>query len=229
MTSAGGVCDQTVLDALRAAGIPLERRGRARAEPLSENERQFYFWILRQFAAGTPPSADAMRGAARNFGIDSDEARAVLARKDLVHTDTDGRPLVAYPFSAKARGHRVLINDEQTVQAMCAVDALGIAPMLNLPVEVVSHDPVSSAEIRVQISSKKSATWQPATAVVLAGSAGCDGPSFRGCCDVLNFFETPENAESFLREHPEIAGSTISIPEAIEAGRVVFGDVLRED
>jgi hypothetical protein len=228
--SAGVSRDQAVvLDALRAADIPLERRGRARTDRLSESERQLYFWILRQFAAGAPPSADAMGVAAENVGLDSDEARTTLAREDLVHTDPDGRPLVAYPFSATARGHRVLIDGEQTVQAMCAVDALGIAPMLNLPVEIVSHDPISSAEVRVQVSAKEGATWQPATAVVLAGSTCCDGPSFRGCCDVLNFFETSENAERFLHEHPEIAGSTISIPEATEAGRVVFGGVLRAD
>src|SRR5947199_3052189 len=54
------------------------------------------------------------------------------------------------------------------------------------------------------------------------------GPSFGGCCDVLNFFETRENAERYLAEHGEVAGHPISLPEAIEAGRIVFGDVLRE-
>ena len=65
--------------------------------------------------------------------------------------------------------------------------------------------------------------------MVLAGSTRCDGPSFGGCCDVLNFFETTESAQRYLREHPEINGAAITIPEAAEAGRVVFGDVLRED
>ena len=49
---------------------------------------------------------------------------------------------------------------------------------------------------------------------------------FGGCCDVLNFFETAENAERYLRAHPDIKGAAITIPEAAEAGRVVFGDVL---
>ncbi len=83
---------------------------------------------------------------------------------------------------------------------MCAIDALAIAPMPDLPVEVVSHDSISGDAIRVQLSLDLSATWRPEGAAVLAGSASCDGPSFRGCCDVLNFFETPANAERYLLE-----------------------------
>ena len=45
-------------------------------------------------------------------------------------------------------------------------------------------------------------------------------------------YEAPETAESaapYLREHSEIDGMLITIPEAAKAGRDVFGDVLRED
>lgn len=73
------------------------------------------------------------------------------------------------------------------------------------------------------------AWWEPSEAVVLSGSACCDGPSFRGCCDVLNFFETPENAERYQHDHPEITGHPISIPEAVDAGQVVFGNVLKRE
>ena len=64
---------------------------------------------------------------------------------------------------------------------------------------------------------------------MLSGSTCCEEPSFGGCCDVLNFFETRENAERYLLEHREVTGRAISLPEAIEAGRIVFGDVFREE
>jgi hypothetical protein len=32
--------------------------------------------------------------------------------------------------------------------------------------------------------------------------------------------------ERYLREHPEISGMPITMPEATEAARVVFGDLL---
>src|SRR5262245_57001160 len=128
-------------EALRAAEIPSERLGEARTARLSRPEREFYFWILRQFASATPPDAEATNAAAQEVGLDPDQALATLARHDLVHADESGRPLVAYPFSAEPRGHRVCIDGKHRVQAMCAIDALGIAPMLELPIEIVSHDP----------------------------------------------------------------------------------------
>jgi len=223
------VAANRVAEALRAADIPEARRGASRVSQLSRPERGFYFWILRQFAVAAPPSAEATRAAAVALDLDPGEALAALARDDLVHADSNGRPTVAYPFSADERGHNVLIDGTHEAQAMCAIDALGIAPMLNLPTSIVAHDLISGTEIRVEVDPDLVAAWQPRGAVVLAGSTSCDGPSFRGCCDVLNFFDTQENAERYLHDHPEITGTPISIPVAIEAGRVVFGDVLKED
>jgi Alkylmercury lyase len=220
--------DARALDALRAAEIRPERQGAARTRRLAAAQRELYFWILREFAAARTPSADATRTAATRTGVDFQDVISVLAREDLVHVDASGRPLVAYPFSAKPRGHRVLIDGKRWVEAMCAIDALGIAPMLQLPVEIHSRDPLSGGEIRVRLDPSEGAWWEPEEAVVLSGSACCEGPSFLGCCDVLNFFETRENAERYLAQNTSVSGHPISLPEAIEAGRIVFGDVLRE-
>jgi hypothetical protein len=191
------------------------RRGHAGFRPLSASSTS------GSFANSRPP-------AAVSYGLDPVEAFAVLAREDLVHVDATGCPVVAYPFSATLRGHRVLIGGERWVEAMCAIDALGIAPMLGLPIEIYSHDPVSGGEIWVRLDPSEGAWWEPQEAVVLSGSARCEGPSFRGCCDVLNFFETRKNAEGYLAENPSVSGHAISLSEAIEAGRIVFGDVFAE-
>jgi hypothetical protein len=164
--------DQTAVEeALDAAGIAPERHGQARAARLSQSEREFYYWILRQFAAAIPPDAEATRASASRFGPELDDALAVLARDDLVHADEKGRPVVASPFSAEARGHRVLVDGKHRVRAMCAIDALGIAPMLELPIEIVSRDPLSRGEVWVRLDPAEGARWEPTEADVLAGSA----------------------------------------------------------
>ena len=221
--------DTGALDALRTVEIRPERQGVARVRRLSAEQRQLYLWILREFAAATPPTSEATRTAADSLGLNATDALPVLAREDLVHADATGRPVVAYPFSAKPRGHRVLIDGGRWVEAMCAIDALGIAPMLGLPIEIYSRDPLSDGEILVRLDPSEGAWWEPKQAVVLTGSACCEGPSFRGCCDVLNFFERRENSERYLAESPSVSGHPISLPEAIEAGRIVFGDLLREN
>ena len=115
--------DAAALDVLRVAEIRPERQGRARTRRLSAVQRQLYFWILRQFAAATPPTGAAAHAAADALGLDAADALRVLAHEDLVHVDASGRPVVAYPFSAQPRGHRVLIDGERWVEAMCAIDA----------------------------------------------------------------------------------------------------------
>lgn len=213
---------------LDAAAIPRSRCGTERTARLSREERQLYHWILDRFAHAAPPTAAQLAEQGRALDLDPQAALAMLAGEDLVHTDDGGAVLVAYPFSTQPRGHRVTIGERLTVEAMCAIDALGIAPMLNQPVEINSHDPLTGQEIWVRISPGEGAWWEPETAVVLAGSSCASGPSYGDCCDVLNFFETIETAERYLREPDSVVGMPISMPEAIETGRAIFGNVLVE-
>ena len=213
--------------ALAAAAIPRSRRGRERTRGLAFGERALYQWILRRFAAATPPQARELADAAARFDVGLEHALDTFATEDLVHCDrASGAIAVAYPFAGRPRGHRVLIDGSTRVEAMCAIDALGISALLNAAIEVSSHDPSTRTEVWVRLDPGDGAWWEPQTAVVLAGTT-CDvGPSFRGCCDVLNFFETRAGAERYLREHPSISGLPISIPDAIEAGRAAFGGLL---
>jgi hypothetical protein len=213
---------------LEAAAIQRSRGGTERTARLRREERQLYRWILDRFAQAAPPTAAQLAEQARALDLDPEAALETLAREDLVHTDGGGAVLVAYPFSARPRGHRVTIDERRTVEAMCAIDALGIAAMLNQPVEINSNDPRTGHEIWLRISPGEGAWWEPETTVVLAGSSCASGPSYGTCCDVLNFFEATETAERYLREHHSVVGMPISIPEAIETGRAIFGGVLEE-
>ena len=76
--------------------------------------------------------------------------------------------------------------------AMCAIDALGIAPMLGLPIEVRSRDPISGGEVHVQLHPGEQPDWQPKKAVVLAGSTHCDGPSFGGGAAAIHAAFSPD-------------------------------------
>lgn len=111
---------------------------------------------------------------------------------------------------------------------MCAIDALGIAPMVGQPVEIASRDPFSGEEVRVRVAPNLEAEWSPASAVVFTGALRRGAHACSACCPVLNFFASPGTAERWLAEHPEISGERISMDEAILAGHAVFGDVLRD-
>jgi hypothetical protein len=186
-----------------------------------------YRWVIERFALAMPPTGAELAEQARALALEPSFVLAALAREDLVHADDDGTVTVAYPFSARARGHEVAI-DGRVVQAMCAIDALGIATMLDQPIEIRSCDPISGGEIHVHANPNGVTAHEPQTAVVLAGCGCNDGPSYCGCCDVLNFFESTANANRYLRKHPELTGMPIAISEAAAAGRTIFGSILKQ-
>jgi hypothetical protein len=216
-----------VTSVLAAAEIPPSKLGEARRARLADGERDLYFWILRRFATDGRPSSTEIGGAARRFGVDVQEAVRALAREDLVHLDVDGEVAVAYPFSGRATAHQVRFEDKHQAHAMCAIDALGIAPMFNQQIEVVSKDALAGDEVRVSLTPDGEGTWEPDSAVVVAGASDGSGDSFRGCCPVLNFFVSPDNAKQWLEQRPNVRGEVVSMRDAIAAGRAVFGDVFR--
>jgi hypothetical protein len=217
-----------VAQAFEAAGIPAERWGEARLARLSAAEREFYRWILRGFADGRIPDAVAAGETASRLGLDPGEAFENLAREDLVHRDAStGEIVVAYPFSGRHTTHRVRIGRRNEVDAMCAIDALGISFMLGEATEVVSRDLVTDEEVRIWVDPGRAVRWEPEGAAVFAGSDRCEGPAAAVCCELVNFFASRENAERYMRERPAVEGEVLSIPEAVEAGRIVFGGLLR--
>ena len=216
-------------DALTAAAIPRERWGTRRLGTLTDDEREFYRWILRSFGAARPPGPEELTDAASQFELEVEPALERLADADLVHHDpATGAILVAYPFSGRPTAHRVRFESGESVFAMCAIDALGMAPMLGEPIEIASRDPLTGEEIRIELEPEGRGSWLPQEAVVVCGTSGNDTSS-SSCCPALNFFVSTENAERWLDLHREVRGSVASMEDAIAAGRTVFGDLLKED
>lgn len=227
-SSDGQVLPAPVEAALAAAQIPGSKLGAARRARLNASERELYFWILRRFPSSGRPSRSEVEAAADRFGTDLTSALTTLARDDLVHVDDAGEITIAYPFSGHPTAHRVRFPDGHAVYAMCAIDALGIAPMLGKRIQIASRDPLTGAEIGVELAPDGEASRRPEEAVVVSGTSG-RGVSSSSCCPVLNFFASTASAERWLVAHPELSGMVVSIEDAIAAGRTVFGDVLKEE
>jgi Alkylmercury lyase len=214
--------------ALAAAQIPASKLGAARRARLNATERELYFWILRRFASSGRPSRSELDAAAGRVGTELKSALATLAREDLVHVDEAGEITVAYPFSGGPTAHRVRFPGGHAVYAMCAIDALGIAPMLGQRIQIASRDPLTRAEIEVELAPDGEASRKPEDAVVICGVSG-RGVSSSSCCPVLNFFASAANAERWLAAQPDVSGMVVAMEDAITLGRIVFGDVLKDE
>ncbi len=121
-------------DELKALS-PLERQAARRAA----REQPLMRLILRTFLqrGGPIPVEDiiAASPAARPDAIH--DALVALDDEDLIRVRA-GKIDLAYPFSAAPTPFVVRLADGQERYACCATDALGIAPMIGLAVEVRS-------------------------------------------------------------------------------------------
>lgn len=75
--------------------------------------------------------------------VDRDPAEIADALRELDEKDMvvllDGQVVLAYPFAGAPTRFRVVLPDGRERYAVCAVDALGIPPMLGQPVTIHSQ------------------------------------------------------------------------------------------
>jgi hypothetical protein len=97
-------------------------------------------WILRAFVErGGPIRAEAITAAFPECQPKViEETLVALDEEDLVQV-RDGDVDMAYPFSAIPTPFVVRLADGQERYACCAIDALGIAPMLGHRVHIQSQ------------------------------------------------------------------------------------------
>jgi hypothetical protein len=202
----------------------LGRAGRGRLAPAAGGLRAVQQAVLRSFAATGRPPASGVLEAAAVFGAAACDVLAELAREDFLVLDGVGQIRAAYPFSTAPTRHRVRIGGQAEVYAMCAIDALGIPPMLAADAVISSAEPATGAPITVTFTSGH-AVWQPSGAVVLTARRG-DGPAAEVACGYINFFTRPATARAWAQAHSDLTGRMLSQAQAERLGRNIFGSLL---
>ncbi len=202
------------------------RAGQGRLAPVAGGLRAVQQAVLRALAsAGAVPTADELDRAAAGSGATGGAVLAALAEQDYLTLDESNGLRAAYPFSLVPTRHQVTIEGGPTMWSMCAIDALGVAPMLGRATTIVSADPVTGERISVAMS-HGGAAWDPLGALVFAGGRGGAGPASAVCCDAINFFASAHSALRWAALRPEITGRVLDQAGAIQVGRSVFGALL---
>jgi mercuric reductase len=186
--------------------------------------------LLRLYAeqGGAPAIADL----AQHADVSESAIRSRLASleaRDLVVLDADGKRIVgAYPWTDRATEHQVSLG-ERTLNALCAIDALGVGEMYGRDVEIYSHCRACGVPVTIATSDRGRALAdvQPGSAVVWSGIRHTGGCAAGSICTVIAFFCDDAHLEAWRGEHhPETAGFRLSIDEALQAGRAIFGPSL---
>ena len=184
-------------------------------------------------AYGRDGRAPTPQALARETGLAGDDVRKLLAslkKRDLITLDETGeRVSGAYPLTDRITGHRVRLAG-QTINAMCAIDALGAGGMYGKDVAIESACRACGAEIHASTrgDGRVLATVSPDSAVVWSGIEYEDGCAASSLCTVIAFFCSDRCLESWRdREHPDTKGYRLSIDEAMQAGLAIFSPMLK--
>ncbi|WP_455198983.1 organomercurial lyase [Kaarinaea lacus] len=158
---------------------------------------------------------------------DIDETVAILKEIDLVVFNDNGEPTGAYPFTMEEREHRVTVNGH-TVHCMCALDALSVSPMFNLPTEISSCCQFTSEPIQIQ---QQGTNVNPEAKEIYFGINWGAVSSGITCADSLCtemlFLKNRDIAVNWFNEAPEYR-EIFDLEEAIDFGARFFVPLIAD-
>jgi DNA-binding transcriptional regulator YhcF (GntR family) len=185
--------------------------------------------ILAGFATmGRTPSLTQL---AKTTGLAPDTIESVLRElksRDLVVLDAAGtHVLAAYPFAEHDTGHRVRLKTGW-VNALCAVDALGIGGMVGQNTVIQSACRQCRAPIRIETSNQGAdlTFYDPPSAVVWIGDWYADGCGATSLCTTITFFCSDSHLGQWQASARHGTGRRLSVEEAHQVGLALFGPML---
>ncbi len=194
-------------------------------DPATDRVRVALLQLYAEEGRAPTPGALAKRAGLSETAVQPllDELR----RRDLVVLDGE-RIIGAYPFTDRDTGHRVTL-DGRILNAMCAVDALGIGAMTDRDIAIASPCRHCGAPIRIATRDQGQALadTEPGTAVMWQ-SVGYEGAcAANSLCATTAFFCSDDHLSAWRRDRSaEEPGFRLSIEEGLQAGRALFGPSL---
>jgi len=197
---------------------------KARQDGLEPALKELHRNILRSFATtGKPPSRAQI---AEQVGADGvDDALMQLAENDLVVLSDDKQEVTgAYPFTVEERRHRVNVNG-QDVYAMCALDALSVAPMCQASTRILSQCHVTDMPVEIQMNAAKVLLAHPKDVHVGIRWQSTSGCAAKNLCMEMVYLKDAATAQAWQQQDSENI-SIYALDEAVDFGAAFFNPLL---
>ena len=136
---------QLAVDRLNSQ-LPLKARQDQLPPALKKLHQTILMSLIKR---GTPPTHEEM--AEQVGAVQMTSALQTLGAKDLLVLNIAGTDVVgAYPITTETTAHQLSI-DNRKIYAMCALDAVSVAPMFATEVNITSHCHVSNEPIQIRM------------------------------------------------------------------------------
>lgn len=193
-------------------------------QTLNKSIRDLHQAVLRSYVE---QGRSLNRAEMANYVDDFNEAVTILKQNDLVVFDNKGEPIGAYPFTMEQRKHQVTVNNH-TVHCMCALDALAVSPMFNLPTHISTRCEVSSIPISINQHGKEMRSSDQRLFFGInwnaASTAACCADSL---CTEMIFLAGDEIANNWLTENSD-QREIFTLQQAVNFAAGFFMPLLSE-
>jgi hypothetical protein len=177
---------------------------------------------------GRPPNLTEI---SKEIGLALEQTRVLVSElqaHDLLGMDDTAETIAyAYPFTKRTTEHRIELHGRK-LNALCAIDALGVGGMFRADVTIESscRHCGTSIEIGTSQSGRVVSYARPVGAVVWYDLAYSHAAA-TSCCPSIGFFCCDEHLQQWLAgPTTRRAGYRLAIDEALEVGRALFEPVL---
>ena len=155
------------------------------------------------------------RGEVADFVDNAEQSLTNIVGSKLIVLDADGNPSGAYPFTSEEREHKVHVNGV-TAHCMCALDALAVSPMFNIPTTIdsqcrVTGEPVHLEQNGTDFTNGTLDAWFG----INWGAAASDTVCAESLCMEMMFLANEDVAKQWLAESPETR-EIFDLPSAVD-------------
>ena len=173
--------------------LPLKARQDRHSPPLKALHRAVIAFLVTR---GRPP--DRSEVAARVGTQQVDAALTLLGDDDLIVLSADRRNILgAYPVTSEITPHALEVNGH-SIHAMCALDALAVAPLFGCVVDVRSHCRMTDDAIVIrQCGERILEAWPATTRVGVRWQTPSDKGAAHSLCTEMVFLKDDDAAAAW--------------------------------
>ena len=200
--------------------LPLQ----ARQDQLTPTLKQLHKLILRALAEqGAPPGRTEMIEVVGS--ADFPAALQRLGEMDLVVLDQSHSVVLgAYPLTIETTPHQLRMG-QYSIYAMCALDAVSVAPMFATEVMITSRCHVSGEPVQIHMQGHDVLRAQPATVMVGIRWQMPSAVAAHSMCTEMVFLKDWSTAQRWQGDEVDTI-SLFTLPESIAFGAGFFMPLL---
>ncbi|MCG6885839.1 MAG: alkylmercury lyase family protein, partial [Proteobacteria bacterium] len=203
--------------------LPLKERQDKLPQELKDLHRAVLHSLINQ---GRPSTSDEL---ADQFGKETVESGlARLGADDLIVLDADGmNPVGAYPITSEQTPHKIIVKGH-AIHAMCALDAVSVAPMFDTNVVIESECRVTKTPITIRMHGSKILEAIPTPGIIIGIRWQMpSGAAAHSMCMEMVFLKDSKTAKDW--QGGDVDNSSLfSLPDAVEFGKAFFLPLLEQ-